>query len=242
MNIVALMGKLKSGKDTIGGMVLDERPGEVVQMAFADKLKSTCMDLFGLSWEDVYTEEGKARNTPFESWTCPACKATRCHTERVVGVLKGVCDSCNATGDLDGFRSYWTNRAILQHVGTEGCRFVDPNVWVNFVLRAAEVALTKGVTSDKYGRFTPKLVIVTDCRFKSEADAVWKAGGEVWRVKRPSTDRTSQGIAMHASETEMDSIPETLFQEVMVNDHTLEQLRDRTKSALSRFFDRAAHR
>ena len=226
MNVIALMGKLKSGKDTAGQMLVEALPGQIRTLAFADKLKQTCMDLFGLSYDDVYTEEGKARR--LDELPCLRCPSCGSLATEPVSSIQVVCTACSAIGERSGFESHWTPRMILQHIGTEGCRRVDPAVWVNFAMRRAAASLE--------GKMDPaKLVVITDCRFRSEADAVWKAGGQVWRIRRPATDHTSQGLKGHASENEMDSIPDISFQNVIVNDGTLEQLRTKLSSALARF-------
>ena len=227
MKIIALMGKSKSGKDTAGKIITAALSGGAVTMAFADKLKRLCMELYDLSDEDVYTEAGKERESRFTAWKCPACQKLDCFRELAGREYRVVCKGCSAVGSEEAFKARWKNREILQHVGTEGCRRIDDKVWVNFVLRAAEAA-------------SPKIVVVTDCRFRSEADSVWAAGGEVWRIRRPETDRVQSGLAKHASETEMDTIPDSMFQQVITNDHTLESFESRVKVALSAFLERKA--
>jgi len=46
--IIALMGKAKSGKDTFGEMLLRANP-DGARVAFADKLKEICGEMFDLS-------------------------------------------------------------------------------------------------------------------------------------------------------------------------------------------------
>ncbi len=225
MKMIALMGKSKSGKDTAGKLITSLIPDGAVTTAFAEKLKRMCMELYGLTEEDVFTEEGKERVSRFVAWKCPACQKLDCFRELAGREYRIVCKGCSAVGSEEAFKSRWKNREILQHVGTEGCRRVDDKVWVNFVLRAAEAA-------------SPRITVVTDCRFKSEADSVWAAGGEVWRIRRPETDRVQAGLAKHASETEMDMIPDSMFQQVIVNDHTLETFESRVKVALDAFLGR----
>lgn len=237
MKVIAVMGRSRSGKDTIGKIARELMPGKVVTMAFADKLKRMCMELYGLSEEDVYTEEGKDRVTDFVCWKCPACQSIDCFEEVEGRTKRIVCRKCTAvSADPKAFESKWTVRMILQHIGTEGCRRVDPYVWVNFIQRNATHALEKGVTVMETGKIIkPSLVLITDCRFRSEFDGVQKFGGAVWRLRRPTTDRQAQGLASHASENEMDTIPDTLFQHVIVNDGTLEQLQEKVKEGLEAF-------
>jgi hypothetical protein len=220
MKLIALIGKSKSGKDTIGQMLVEQNP-KGVTIAFADKLKEVVCDLFDLTHDDVYTEEGKNRITEHPCYKCPACGSIDAHLEAPTQV---VCKGCTAVGAPDAFASFWTVRMILQHVGTEGYRRVCDTIWVRHVLKKV-----KAQYADR------AFVAITDCRFKSEAEQVWRAEGEVWRVRRPETDRVAQGIAKHRSETEMDTMPDTLFQCVINNDSTLDNLRIKANERLERF-------
>ena len=94
----------------------------------------------------------------------------------------------------------WSGRKILQYVGTEGFRHVGPQVWSNYMLGNAQKLIKAGVA----------VVLVSDIRFLSEAEAVQNNGGIVVRMKRPEADLEgeNQGIAGHASETELMAIAE----------------------------------
>jgi hypothetical protein len=251
VNVLAMMGRSKSGKDTVGGMAKEALGTKgVATLAFADKLKLVCMDLYGLSYDDVFTEKGKDRVTDFACWKCPACASIDCFEDESRRI---VCRKCTAVGsDPKAFDGKWTVRMILQHVGTEGCRRVDPYVWVNFAMRTAQavldahayvtpIALGDGTTymlaterphSRESVPLSAGLVVITDCRFRSEMDGVQRAKGFVWRLRRPDTDRQAQGLAGHASENEMDTIPDSKFDRVIRNDSSLDVLRGRVKEGL----------
>jgi hypothetical protein len=55
--IIGLIGKAKSGKDTAAQHLVNN--WNFKRVAFADKLKEICMDLFGLTEQQVNTQEGK---------------------------------------------------------------------------------------------------------------------------------------------------------------------------------------
>jgi hypothetical protein len=238
MRLIGLMGKSKSGKDTVGQMLVDYEKNSMT-LAFADKLKAVCMDLFGFSHDDVYTEEGKARATALPCYKCPACSSIDAYLAAPTQV---VCRTCTAVGEPKAFASFWTHRMVLQYVGTEGIRRVDPDAWVKHAIRRSEYWLTTshGSGSSEPGTPTittpPKLfVAITDCRFKSEMAAIHRAGGAVWRIRRPETDRSAQGLAGHQSETEMDTIPDSMFDYVINNDATLDVLRGKAVEGLKMF-------
>lgn len=143
------------------------------------------------------------------------------------GPRQAECKACGAVGSPDSFVGFWTPRMILQHVGTEGIRRVDPLAWARYTMTTA------------IDRLRPKpegaysVVVITDGRFRSELDAVRAAGGIAWRLRRPETDDATAGIAGHVSEVEIDGIPDGDFDEVITNDGSLDDLLHAVKAALA---------
>jgi len=84
-----------------------------------------------------------------------------------------------------------TPREILQWVGTEGFRTLDPDVWIKMAVRQAEQHLENG-----FG------VCFTDTRFENEFEAVRRLGGVIWLVETIGNTNADDGIAGHASEAE----------------------------------------
>lgn len=228
LRIIGLMGKSKSGKNTAGAILTTMGAGQ--ELAFANKLKAICGELFELSYDDMYTEEGKSAPTKFDAFACPACTSVEVKTEVVDRKKLCVCKVCGTVGEPKPFASKWTPRTILQFVGTECFRRISPDVWVNFVLKEATRLQREGA----------EFIVVTDCRFRSEAEAIWKAGGEVWKIRRPEVEKQQTGIKGHASETEQDSIGDHEVQAVIMNDSTLDVLRDRLEVAFKRFTEKTA--
>lgn len=95
-------------------------------------------------------------------------------------------------------------RRLLQRLGTEaGRQTLWDSIWI-------DAALT-GLPEDAK-------VVVTDCRFANEAEAVQARGGEIWRISRDGVGPANS----HASETGLDSWP---FDWHIKNDGTLEEYR-----------------
>jgi hypothetical protein len=95
-------------------------------------------------------------------------------------------------------------RRLLQRLGTEGGRrHLGEDVW----------------TDATFARMDPTLPwAITDVRFPSEAEAVKRHGGVVWRVERADV----QPVNGHSSETALDDWP---FDVTIRNDGTLDDLR-----------------
>lgn len=77
-------------------------------------------------------------------------------------------------------------RTLLQRFGTEVVReMFGESFWVDYTMHLAE-------SHDK--------VVISDVRFKNEAEAIKAAGGVVWRVERPGTG----AVNGHSSENDLD--------------------------------------
>lgn len=75
--------------------------------------------------------------------------------------------------DLLGGRS---PRFAMQTIGTEwGREFICPDLWVNAWGQTADALLRKG-----------ERVVVDDCRFMNEAQAIWTRGGKLVMIERPN--------------------------------------------------------
>jgi len=109
-----------------------------------------------------------------------------------------------------------SGRQILQIFGTEICRKIFHDVWVN-------ACLTK-VRSEQ-----PELAIITDVRFPNELDGIKKAGGRVIRFTRAPF----AGQDEHESETALDNTPPSEYNAVMDNAaSTIEEQNERTNKLL----------
>jgi hypothetical protein len=97
-----------------------------------------------------------------------------------------------------------TPRRVLQTFGTEFGRAVETGLWTDIALkRCADILMVHD------------LAIISDGRFRSEILAVKAAGGKVIKVIDPAATST---INDHASETELDTVPTSWFDVILVND------------------------
>lgn len=96
-------------------------------------------------------------------------------------------------------------RVVLQTVGTEFGRELDRNVWI----RQSIGASIKALETDK------ALAVITDGRFRNEVVAIRRAGAVVLKINGTTTV-TSQ----HASETEVNQVPQSLIDYNVLNEKT----------------------
>lgn len=110
----------------------------------------------------------------------------------------------------------WTRRRVLQHVGTECFREIDPDVWVKQVLRRMDAVAIEGHTFDGSATDegmaedvagvdpgTETSIVISDIRFPNEVKLIQANQGVVVRVERIDPNFTS-GTPTHASEDALD--------------------------------------
>ena len=128
----------------------------------ADTLKDLCIDILGLSYDQAYgTDEDKNSLTNI-SW------------------------SAFDGPDIDSSKKM-TAREVLQRVGTDFFRKLDPDVWIKALLRKIE-------------KDSPEVALVCDVRFENEISAIQKEGGFVLGLTRDPYGQADK----HASEAEIE--------------------------------------
>lgn len=104
-------------------------------------------------------------------------------------------DQCYGTDEEKNqlVECYWPNtpnpmtaREVMQYIGTDIFRAMKPDVWTSSIIR-------------KIQQDSPKLAIITDCRFPNEVESIKTNGGIVVRLTRNIYDSS------HISETILDA-------------------------------------
>jgi hypothetical protein len=144
---IALIGRARSGKDSVAGRLVEYH--DYTRVAFADRLKEAVLALDPLIFNTVHLAEMVELN----GW-----EAAKSHAEV---------------------------RRILQHYG-QAIRDIDPDFWI----RAAFPAMLGRVR-----------IVVSDVRYRNEAEALRSAGFTLVRISRPGLPL---GVGSdHVSETEL---------------------------------------
>jgi hypothetical protein len=165
MKILGIAGNKGAGKTTLASNLSIATSGRCVPMAFADPLKDICVDVLGLRRDQVHgTEADKNTLTEYRAHQLP---------------------EGGEYGDIESPLLRLTVRQVMQRVGTEVFRRIDPLVWAKALLRRASRLLPDDIA------------VVHDVRFPDEAKAINDAGGKViW------LNRGIKGDG-HASETSL---------------------------------------
>lgn len=110
-----------------------------------------------------------------------------------------------------------THRQILQKMGTEVGRVINPNVWVYHVKKWIE-------------RRPERDIVLSDVRFKSEVDAIQELGGFIWKIEKGRPTELFEED-LHASEIEQDDIESDL---VIHNNGSIADLHNVIDEAMKR--------
>jgi len=160
--------------------------------SFADYLKQFCMNIFSLTNNQVYGEE-KEKNSLTNIKLYDLIDMSLSLLYKFTNDEKFI--KCNI---LDN-NEYLTSRQILQIFGTEICRKIDPNCWVN-----GTISIIK--------KDNKKIAIIMDCRFPNEIEAINTIGGKTIRLLR-----SVAGKDEHVSETVLDNYPRDKFNLIIDN-------------------------
>lgn len=186
----------ENGKQNLGILDLNNKSPEFYDFAsehiwptvklynIADQLKMACYKIFGVSLDNLYgTNEQK--NAPTH---IPAANIFPLLTATEKKQLK-----------LDlGDNEYLSARQLMQYFGTNICRKLDNNCWVQSCLQQIEVD-------------NPEIALIADVRFENELDAIKnnESSSFVFKLERNPLDSN------HESELSVDAIPVEKFNGVI---------------------------
>jgi hypothetical protein len=198
--LLAISGKLNSGKDTLAGFIID---------AYSKKMSSKFKEKYpGPTFPNV-----KSFMPPVDikkiSFADPIKEmALLMFPQLIREDLWG--PSQNKSKEINGYKSLTgeplTRRDVLVDIGGLG-RSYNVNCW----------GLATISKANNFRESCP--VIITDCRFKSELKLIEAAGGKTIRIVRPGV----KCVSTEQSEIDLDDMPLDKFNKVITN-NSLENL------------------
>jgi len=255
--LLGILGKAKSGKDTIADYLCKEL--QFVKVSLADPLKRYCAEVYQFSYEQLWgpselRDKPDARyvrisgpeftarfGTKIQLWHTGVSKLP---LHEFLGLTKEEYDDFCTTGVV-----HLTPRFALQHLGTEWGRWCCKDTWIDYALRVArrlqariyfpEQPDPQGYI-DRFGLVSlnryPDLpkdirgVVIPDCSFLNEVKAIRHVGGKLIKLVRPNAG-LSGDAARHLSEKEQDRIPDSEFDFIINNDGSIDDLFSKVRYA-----------
>lgn len=152
--------------------------------SFSDPLKEFCHNVFGIEEHKLWgTNDQKNEETHLKWSDIPL------FTSEELGLVR--VDSSAPLFNVPN-RTYMTGREVLQYFGTNVCRRMYGDCWVN-------------ATINRVIAENPEVAIICDVRFKNEVYGVNNAGGLVtYLARHPFEDS-------HESEKDLDDLPQTKY-------------------------------
>lgn len=259
--IIGISGKKGIGKNLVTDIILyltyiDEKNKNILfskfdkehnlskwrQQSFANILKWIVSILTGCSISDLEDRDFKYSNLPKE-WN--RLKVTYSYDgRRYSSYFKNQKEAEeylkeeNCYGIEYSIKSY-NYRELLQTIGTDlFTEKLHPDTWVNALFKKYIPRVKYTVTSNGHGDTLSKSSvsepelpywIISDVRFKNECEAIKKRDGLIFRVENPNVKSTDT----HKSEIDLDDYKE--FDEVIINDGTIEELVEKVKYILQKY-------
>jgi hypothetical protein len=171
-DVIVFYGQKGSGKDTCFELFEKITDKTVIKLSFAQKLRDVIWLLFSNKIQERERVDGAIhkKEEPIEGWEVP----------------QNVKDLCGFT------EQYWTGRRLLQWFGTEVCRNVYENIWIDALI-------------DNLEQCTQEVICITDCRFKNEYEAIVALRERGYKVHFVSVNRNmgDNEFSGHASEEDI---------------------------------------
>lgn len=237
--IIAISGKIGSGKDTVGMIIqnltalsinassvadyfnrkdLTDKTAWQIKK-FAGKLKECISIITDISLEDLEKEDVK-NSYLHDEWN----KIAILHDHNGVSLNKEV-------------TKHLSVRELLQKLGTNVCREIHPNFWVNALFNDYVKPTWDTIYDGKVIISKDELPkwIITDLRFPNEYISVKERGGITIRIERLNTTSQNRHTYVnnqqrtHPSETALDN---TKFDYTIDNNGTIEELVEKVKEIL----------
>ncbi len=236
--IILLCGNAGCGKNSSANLLSEHLGAD--QLALADPMKRFARDVFGFTAESLWGPSEMREPVQKVDLLTRAAVVAYLH-EFIVG-------ECHYAGDLDDANeafNHWygdqvresvnkgglSPRTVLRTFGTEfGREVLGADVWVNVGLRAARKLLGGGHTyRPEFGLNPSKagpepFVCITDGRFANEITEVRSGGGIA--IKLVGRQTGGSKTTNHASERELDTIPNHFYDAIVHNTGTMKQLQD----------------
>lgn len=216
--VLGLLGPAGSGKDLVGDFFVKKGFAKV---AYADPMKRFVRDAFGFSEEQLWgaSEERNREMDVAELWWFNAVTRLPGAADEILNDVLPV--GIKVPGYLKLMEWFsWLRknhseklsaRVVLQTLGTEWGREVDPLLWIRYGhlisrrLSEGDCYYTQsdGLIRDPHPQAKqPNGVIIPDHRFVNEVEYTQENGGYVIRLIRLAQEAKTVGIEGHKSEAE----------------------------------------
>lgn len=241
--VLGLVGPAGSGKDYVADWFVKNK--HFVKIAFADPMKRFVLNTFPNITVDQLWGPSEERNKEFDISEIWWFEAIGHFGEGAKEIVNNVLNDGNRVDAYLKLHDWFTwlrrqypnkisARVILQTLGTEWGRTIDPLLWAKYAHETAYFVSQGHFYSQASGprKRVPGEVsaipgaVIPDHRFKNEIDLTQERGGYVIRLNRVAIEgkEGNVGIQGHPSELEMRGIPGDAFDFVLYLEEGLDKV------------------
>lgn len=216
LRIVGLCGFAKSGKTTAAQALMALGGQEV---AFAKHLKDVCSTVFGIP--RTHLDDVLLKERPFREMFVPSIKSNDIAKILMYFEVPGRLIPDTIVKHIGVMLI--SPRHILQYVGTDILRAIDPDIHVNMTFKL-------------HAQSEAKFLICSDVRFANEARMIANHGGLLIGISRACATPAPEAMAtLHASEAGIPALLRDSADVVIHNEGTVEQLEAVVKKEVNKF-------
>ncbi len=197
--IIGISAPASSGKDTLSNYIVYRH--NFVKIAFADKIKRILMDLYGLSYQQLW---GESKNREMFDVRYKVPDSDEYLTARLGSQVFGDCGRSL-------YSNTWVDYTFKQIKQLQTSYFLDyedcRGIFTNY--------LNPG----------KKNIVISDCRYINEMNKIKDMGGKVIRIKKTVVPLKGRA-GKHSSETNQVQIMDSFFDGIIKNDGTKQEMYD----------------
>jgi hypothetical protein len=244
--IIGLLGKAGSGKDVVADFFAARG---FVKVSFSDPMKRFAADAFYYTSEELWgASPGRNQEVTFDDqWWYGVMSRFSTAAQRLINELfaarsvtdDGYPDKVSAYLSLHNWLAWLREqrlaagtispRIVLQTLGTEWGRKLDPLLWARHLHQVIVPGLRDGRAYDRecglFGRQEKcPGVIIPDHRFANEVDETNAHDGYMIKIVRPAIAGQEVGLEKHPSEVEQESIPDAAFHHIFIMPEGLDKV------------------
>lgn len=241
MKVIGICGLAGSGKDTVANHI--SKDYGYIQVALADPFKRLMHTVFNFSEEQLWGASKHRNAKAVPDWKRTELQFLKYYKTWLRELTQGNASTTHESDLLEWFYSFKAKsfelaegktspRIVLQSFGTEwGRETYFENVWIDYALDvvAPKILQPAYIYSKSAGlmkQSAPPGVVISDVRFRNEVEQLSKRQGKIIKIVRKSLDDVGElGITNHKSEADQLTMGPELFNMLLNNDGTLEDLR-----------------
>lgn len=209
-NLIGITGQKGSGKDTVATIItllsINRPPEYIVQFIetnnkylpvdcnyeikkFAQPIKDFVANILGVSVEKLEDREFKEKELGeewvyYQNWV-----------DKNVIISEKQFNLLPTEKTAMWRKRIHTPRTLMQLIGTEVCRQIHPNFWINSLFKdytpTGDTLLEGEIRKVREEDLIYPKWIISDCRFNNEAEAIKSKGGVIIKVERDLDNQDS---------------------------------------------------